>query len=56
MRDGSRFQQWQPSAISVFWPLPLRSLYNTLDWRAKIAAGACDVHELGQFDGVKPRI
>jgi hypothetical protein len=27
--------------------------YGTLDWLAKTAAGTHDVHELGQFDGVK---
>jgi hypothetical protein len=27
--------------------------YDTLDWLTETAAGTHDVHEIGQFDGVK---
>jgi hypothetical protein len=53
MRDGSRFLQQAAQRHQRFLAMAFVQSYDTLDWLAKTAAGTYDVHELGQFDGVK---
>jgi Dolichyl-phosphate-mannose-protein mannosyltransferase len=53
MRDGSRFLQQAAQRHQRFLAMGFAQSYETLDWLAKTAAGTFDVHELGQFDGVK---
>ena len=53
MRDGSRFLQQAVQRHQRFLAMAFTQSYDTLDWLAKTAAGKYDVHELGQFDGVK---
>jgi 4-amino-4-deoxy-L-arabinose transferase-like glycosyltransferase len=53
MRDGSRFLQQAGERHQRFLAMAFAQSYGTLDWLAKTAAPTNDVHELGQFDGVK---
>jgi hypothetical protein len=53
MRDGSRFLQQAAQRHERFLAMAFAPSYETLDWLARTAAGTNDVHELGQFDGVK---
>jgi hypothetical protein len=53
MRDGSRFLQQAAQRHQRFLAMAFAQSYATLDWLAKTAAPTNDVHELGQFDGVK---
>jgi hypothetical protein len=53
MREGSRFVQQAAQRRQRFLAMAFAQSYDTLDWLAKTAAGTYDVHELGQFDGVK---
>jgi hypothetical protein len=53
MRDGSRFLQQAAQRHQRFLAMGFAQSYETLEWLAKTAAGTYDVHELGQFDGVK---
>jgi hypothetical protein len=53
MRDGSRFLQQVAQRHQRFLAMAFAQSYATLDWLAKTAAPTNDVHELGQFDGVK---
>jgi hypothetical protein len=53
MRDGSQFLQQAAQHHQRFLAMAFVQSYDTLDWLAKTAAGTYDVHQLGQFDGVK---
>jgi hypothetical protein len=53
MRDGSRFLQQAAQRHQRFLAMAFAQSYDTLDWLTKSAAGKYDVHDLGQFDGVK---
>jgi hypothetical protein len=53
MQDGSRFLQQAAQRHQRFLAMAFVQSYDTLDWLAKTASGRFDVHELGQFDGVK---
>jgi Dolichyl-phosphate-mannose-protein mannosyltransferase len=53
MRDSSRFLQQVAKHHQRFLAMAFAQSYPTLDWLAKTAAPINDVHELGQFDGVK---
>jgi hypothetical protein len=53
MRDGSRFLQQAAQRHQRFLAMAFAQSYDTLDWLTKTAAGKYDVHNLGQFDGVK---
>jgi len=53
MRDGSQFLQQANRRHQRFLAMAFAQSFGTLNWLAKTAAPTNDVHELGQFDGVK---
>ena len=53
MRDGSRFLQQAAQRHQRFLAMAFAQSYATLDWLAKAATPTNDVHELGNFDGIK---
>jgi hypothetical protein len=53
MRDGSRFLQQATERHQRFLAMAFAQSYGTLDWLAKTASPTNDVHELGNFDGIK---
>jgi hypothetical protein len=53
MRDGSRFLQEAAERHQRFLAMAFAQSYDTLDWLKETGAGKFDVHELGQWDGVK---
>ncbi len=53
MQDGSRFLQQAAQRHQRFLAMGFAQSYDTLDWLRKSATQTHDVHEMGQFDGVK---
>ena len=53
MRDGSQFLQQANRRHQRFLAMAFAQSFGTLNWLAKTAAPTNEVHELGQFDGVK---
>jgi hypothetical protein len=53
MRDGSQFLEQANQRHQRFLAMAFAQSFGTLNWLAKTAAPTNDVHELGQFDGVK---
>jgi hypothetical protein len=53
MRAGSQFLQQAGARHQRFLAAAFAQSYETLDWLKSKAAGTFDVHELGQFDGVR---
>ena len=53
MRAGSEFLQEAGTHHQRFLAAAFAQSYQTLDWLTSKAAGTFDVHQLGEFDGVK---